>query len=98
MRLSLSLEKVRTYSLSRAMQLQVLPRLKEKISIERARMRLKSVLPKTLPQEAAANLRDMLSSKEAKIESEDTSGTQVKLLSPLQDTLWGGVPFSTSKE
>lgn len=65
-------------------QLQVLPRLKEKISIERARMRLKSVLPKGLPGEAVASLRDMLNAREAKIESEDTSGSQVSS-SNLQD-------------
>ena len=50
-------------------------------------MRLKSVLPKGLPGEAVASLRDMLNAREAKIESEDTSGSQVSPLSSsnLQD-------------
>lgn len=56
----------------------MLPRLKEKISIERARMRLKAVIPKGLPNEAAASLRDLFNSKEAKIESEDASGSQAR--------------------
>ena len=55
----------------------MLPRLKEKISIERARMRLKAVIPKDAPGSATKSLRELLKSKEAKIESEDASGSQV---------------------
>ncbi len=65
---------------------QVLPKLKEKISIERARMRLKAALPKSLPSEAAASLRDLLNSKEAKIESEDASGSQVGFIDIIYST------------
>lgn len=57
--------------------LQVLPKLKEKIAIERARMRLKAVIPKSSPKESIDNLRSLLRSKEAKIESEDASTAQV---------------------
>lgn len=57
--------------------MQVLPRLKEKISIERARMRLKTVSPKGSDRDVASKLRDLLTSREASIESEDATGSQV---------------------
>lgn len=59
------------------MDMQVLPRLKEKILIERARMRLKAAIPLSSPEGTVHSLRDFLKGKEAKIESEDRTPPQV---------------------
>ena len=51
--------------------------MKEKISIERARMRLKISIPKAAPSQAYGELTEMLRRQDAIFESKDTSGAQV---------------------
>ena len=63
--------------------MQVLPRLKEKISIERARMRLKISIPKVAPSQADGELMEMLRRQDAIFESRDTSGAQVRFTFPM---------------